>query len=93
MQPADPQAEPWKQTTHLRGPGRGWEERVARGLGGGDRSKQGEKAKASTKAAAPVPQMDGPTMGLFYQVAYFEIILARKPLSLQNKIKPKKSLE
>lgn len=93
MQPEDPQAEPWKQTTYLGGPGRGREERVARGLGGGDRSKQGEKANASTKAAGLVPQMDGPTMGLFFQVADFEIILAREPLSLQNKIKPKKSLE
>ena len=48
-----------------------------------------KKRDASTKAAASVPQMDGPTMGLFFQVADFEIILAREPLSLQNKTEEK----
>ena len=52
-----------------------------------------KKRDTSIKAAASVPQMDGPTMGLFFQVADFEIILAREPLSLQNKINPRKSLE
>ena len=50
VQPAGLQAEPWEQTTSLGGPGRGWEERVARGIGGGDRSKQGEKARRQHKS-------------------------------------------
>lgn len=69
----------------------GPEERVARAWG-----RQGQirvKARHQHKSCSLVPQMDGPTMGLFFQVADFEIILAREPLSLQNKINPRKSLE
>ena len=58
-------------------------------LGVGTGASRVKKRDASTKAAASVPQMDGPTMGLFFQVADFEIILAREPLSLQNKTEEK----
>ena len=52
VRPADLQAEPWEQTTYLGGPGRGREERVARGLGGGDRGTQGEKATHQHKSCS-----------------------------------------
>ena len=54
------------------------------------------KLDASTKAAASVEswvlQMV-PLMDVFFQVADFEITVAKQPLPLQNKIKPQKRLQ
>lgn len=54
------------------------------------------KLDVSTKAAASVESWvpaDGPPRDVFFQVADFEITVAKQHLPLQNKMKPKKRLQ
>lgn len=62
---------------------------MAQGLGGGDRSKQGEKARCQHKSCSLGATGGWSHNGSVFPGGNFEIILAREPLSLQNKTEEK----